>query len=117
MKLSKNFDSKEFACQCGCGFDTISPKLVEELQLLRETLNTPITINSGCRCPKHNKEVGGAGESIHMQGLAADINVKGVSTKAVYDILDKLHPNTYGLGVYPTWVHLDVRTTKARWKQ
>ena len=25
MKIAENFDRKEFACKCGCGYDPINP--------------------------------------------------------------------------------------------
>ena len=115
MQVTKNFTDEEFACKCGCGFKGISKKLVEELQILRDTLNAPITINSGCRCEAHNKKVGGAVDSQHTKGIAADIVVKGFKPETVYQLLEQRHPNTYGLGLYKTWVHIDVRPIKARW--
>jgi len=33
----------------------------------------PWQVTSGYRCEQHNKEVGGAPESDHLEGLAADI--------------------------------------------
>lgn len=115
MKLSDNFNSEEFACKCGCGFNIISPLLVEELQRIRNKLNAPITIDSGCRCVTHNKAVGGTSESFHKKGLAADFTVKGYTPKEISDYLNKCYHDKYGIGVYPTWVHFDVRPTKARW--
>lgn len=73
MKISKNFDKEEFACKCGCGFDDINPLLVLQLQTLRDALNAPLIVTSGCRCRKHNKAVGGASHSDHLKGNAADI--------------------------------------------
>lgn len=117
MQLSRNFTSEEFACKCGCGFDKISPKLISLLQVLRDTLDSSITINSGCRCAKHNASVGGAGDSQHVKGTAADIVVKGFTPRAVYELLTQAYPDTYGVGVYKSWVHIDVRETKARWDE
>lgn len=48
--------------------------LVEEvLEPARERLGKPITVNSGFRCPIHNRAVGGVTASQHMRGEAADI--------------------------------------------
>ena len=48
--------------------------LAKGLELVRVTLgNLPIHVNSGYRCPELNRAVGGAQNSMHMQGLAADI--------------------------------------------
>ena len=40
---------------------------------LRERFGAPIYINSGYRCPDVNRSVGGAENSYHLQGRAADI--------------------------------------------
>ena len=50
--------------------------LMEQLEVIRAYFgNSPITIISGYRSPKHNEAVGGAGKSMHLQALAADISV------------------------------------------
>ena len=121
MKLSKHFDSSEFACRCGCGFDDVSPELIKVLEDLRTTYDRPITITSGCRCEAHNKKVGGAQKtdkspgSQHLYGTAADIKVEGMSPAKVYQYLQYKYPNKYGLGLYKSWVHVDVRPTPVRW--
>lgn len=42
------------------------------LELVRKSLGFPLHIDSGYRCPELNKAVGGATDSAHMQGYAAD---------------------------------------------
>ena len=78
----------------------------------------PVKILSGYRCPVHNMNVGGASNSKHKLGIAADISVKGVKPESVYGFLDNMFPDKYGLGLYKgnKFVHLDIRATKARWK-
>jgi uncharacterized protein YcbK (DUF882 family) len=122
--LSKHFNKSEFQCKgtnCGlnggnCNFNKVSPELIEVLEDLRETYGLPITINSGCRCPKHNAAVGGSKLSTHMQGIAADIVVKGMSPAKVYQYLNGKYPNQYGIAAADTFTHIDVRKNKARWK-
>lgn len=71
--LSENFSRREFACKCGCGFNRVEPELVEQIQRFRDMLwissgvEIPITVTSGCRCPKYNAEVGGAKTSFHLR--------------------------------------------------
>lgn len=43
------------------------------LDPLREWYGRPILVNSGYRCPQLNRLVGGANNSQHMKGEAADI--------------------------------------------
>ncbi len=78
--LSKHFSRKEFKCKCGkCDYDTIDAELLVILEDVREHFGKPVIINSGNRCPTHNKNVGGATNSYHVRGRAADIVIKGVS--------------------------------------
>ena len=70
--MTKNFSRKEFACKCGCGFDTINPKIVAMCQELRDAMNEQIRVTSGCRCEKRNKEAGSTSKN-HIHGNAADL--------------------------------------------
>jgi len=63
--LTESFSRREFACKCSCGLDRINICIVHRLQLVRDISRIPIKILSGCRCEKHNKEVGGAPNSYH----------------------------------------------------
>lgn len=59
-------------------------ELVETiLEPLRVAYGMPITISSGYRCEKLNKAVGGVASSVHMKGLAADLQVGGSFQKFV----------------------------------
>jgi zinc D-Ala-D-Ala carboxypeptidase len=56
-----------------------------KLEALRLKLgNKPITVNSGFRSIQHNSDVGGAADSMHLYGTAADLDVSGVANKTVY---------------------------------
>ena len=70
--LTENFSRWEFACKCGCGFDDINIGLVNRLQVVRDIIQVPMTINSGCRCEAHNKFIVGSNLSFHLIGEAAD---------------------------------------------
>lgn len=114
-KISPHFDRKEFACSCGCGFDTADVELIEILEQVRQYFMRPVTITSGCRCAEHNNAIGGSANSQHLYGRAADFKVDGHSPFEVYSFLEGLYPNQYGFGLYSSWVHADSRNTKARW--
>lgn len=105
MKLSKDFDSKEFACPC-CGGEMVDAKLIFELQELRDLVGKPVDISSGYRCKKENKRIGGYECSPHLTGLAVDIKVKGMSPVRLADIAKTL--NNVRLGIYPNHLHIDV---------
>lgn len=117
-KLSTDFWRAEFACKCGCGFDVVDTELLDVLQHLRTTTGRRITITSGARCPKHNKRVGGSKTSQHLLGKAADFAVDGMSPKEVAQWLKTnmdAGVGQYGLGLYRSWVHIDVRSQPAHW--
>lgn len=115
--LSKHFDKEEFACKDGCGLDSIHPMLIDVLEDVREHFGVPVKINSGCRCREHNKAVGGETHSYHLLCQAADIDVKNVSPHLVYEYLNRKYSDKFGLGLYKSWVHVDIRSVKGRWRK
>lgn len=118
-RLSEHFTAGEFACHCGCGFGLrpgdVSAALVNLLERVRTHFAAPVHITSGCRCPAHNRAVGGADHSQHTAGIAADITVQGQTPAAVASWLESVFPSSHGIGRYPGWTHIDVRPNKARW--
>lgn len=115
-KVSANFRVKEFACTDGSDPIFIDSDLVNTLQKIRTHFGKIVTITSAYRTPGKNKAVGGTTYSQHLYGRAADIKVKGVSPKKVAQYAETLLKNKGGIGTYSTFTHIDVRTTKARWK-
>ena len=115
--LSKNFRVREFACQDGSDPIFISQELVEVLQKIRSHFGKAVNISSGFRTAKHNAAVDGATYSQHLYGTAADISVTGVKPADVYAYAETLLPNTGGIGLYSSFVHVDVRAVKSRWKE
>ena len=116
MKLSKNFTRKEFKCKCGqCDYDTVDAELIVAIQDIRDHFGRAVTITSGNRCPTYNNKIGGAINSYHPRGRAADIVVTDVAPRYVYDYLNKKYPEAFGLGKYDDFTHIDTRSQKARW--
>lgn len=109
--LSPHFDSSEFACR-HCGQVTVDPVLVCLLEALRERKGgRPLRIVSGYRCAVHNRAVGGAPGSFHLNGQAVDIP-RGYATEADAEAVGFL-----GVGLSGRWaVHVDVRAWRARWR-
>lgn len=116
--VTTNFDYMEFVCPC-CGCLCITPRFyshMEKLQELRDRVGFPITVNSGYRCPTHNKEVGGVADSQHRI-FATDIRPTEAGKdklKLISTVAEELGFD--GIGKYPTFVHLDMRGSRARWK-
>lgn len=124
MKLTKNFDSKEFDCKDGTPvpqkFMQNCKEVAENLQVLRDHLGVPIRVTgSGYRTPSHNRKVGGAKASQHLTASGADINADGHTPKQLAAKIESLIASGKmrqgGIGIYPNFVHYDIRGTKARW--
>jgi len=121
--LTKDFNRSEFACRgtnCCGGSAPVHPVLVWGLQELRDKAGVPLTLSSGFRCVRHNERVGGERQSQHTLGLAADVLVpEGWSAERLAELAESVPVfHEGGIGIYPTWVHVDARTTgKARWRQ
>src|SRR5690625_4007716 len=91
MQITKNFHRDEFKCRCKerglnadnswChGVSWVHRELVVRLQGLRDHFNAPITVSSGCRCPRYNTYIGSTAPlSQHIRGTGADIIVQGRS--------------------------------------
>ena len=115
VKLSKNFTVKEFACSDGTDTVFISLALVNLLQKIRDHFGKAVIINSAYRTEAHNKSIGGATYSQHKYGLAADIHINGVTPKEIAAYVETLMPSSGGIGIYKSFVHVDVRLVKSRW--
>ncbi len=112
--MSKHFDYYEFSCKC-CQRTVLNYHLQTILELVREHFNAPVTVTSGTRCKVHNEAVGGKKSSKHLSGEAADITVKGVKPKLVYEYIDSIFSYSLGIGNYSGFTHVDVREEHARW--
>lgn len=119
MYVARNFRVKEFACHDGSDPIFIHTQLPVALQKVRDWAEAPVYIeqHSAYRTPEHNEAVGGSEGSYHMYGMAVDFHVKGKTPKQVAAFLNKLYPNSCGIGIYSWGVHFDFRKTKSRWEE
>ena len=115
----RNFTRDEFACGCGCGFDDIDPLIVSTLQRLRDEVQRPVIVNSGCRCRSHNAAVKGSKSSQHLRGKAADIKIEGMTSQQIIDIIRRLYLDGeiyvgYVYAINGRSVHVDVRAPQSQ---
>lgn len=115
--LSKHFSRSELACRCCCNRCEIKPELLNLLEKIRSLLESPIFINSGYRCPTHNKKVGGVPNSWHTQGIAADIRQTKYSNGIFHSKILQAYeegnlPELGGLGLYNGRIHVDTHKSK-----
>ena len=108
--LSVHFDARELRCP-HCGTCLVLDELVSLLESIRAHARKPLRVVSGYRCPWHNYAVGGASDSQHMYGTAADIPERFVTVQAAFKL------GARGVGSRGEWaVHVDVRRgSPAHW--
>ena len=111
----QHFAWSEIDCHCNsskCGSTLVSSRLLNNLELLRAKVATPLRLNCVYRCPEHNKAVGGAWHSQHPLGTAADVAYPaGIPKVEFLAAAKKL--DFQGIGIYSTFLHLDMRVTGA----
>lgn len=121
--LTPHFRVQEFACQDGSDPVFVEEELTALLEAIRQHFGRPVIITSGFRTAAHNAALAQASpHSQHLYGRAADFRVEGVSVAEAAAYAETLLPGRGGIGRYPPrtgrahgWVHLDTRSTKARW--
>ncbi len=113
--ISTNFRVKEFACSDGSDIVIIDPLLVWILQNVRDHFKRAVTITSAYRTVAHNNKIGGAKDSYHLLGMAADFVVSGIDAADVQNYLESVMPGTGGIGKAKKYTHVDTRAVKARW--
>lgn len=118
-KLVGFFNLAEFACRCqypDCVEQKISLSLIDKLNSVRQECGTPISIHSGLRCNKRQKDLAASGAetavgiSQHELGNAADIASSGM-----HDLLQSVKKHFLAVGVANTFLHVDLRDDKPRY--
>lgn len=121
MKLSPSFDLSEFVISqtaTRLGMDNRPPpgaiaslqRLARTvLQPLRDHLGRAIVVSSGYRSPDVNRAIGGASNSAHMHGLAADIVVPGLPPREVCLLIVALDlPFDQVISEFGAWCHVAI---------
>ena len=119
MKLSKYFSLDEMTFSQTAvrkGIDNtpnisqvanLTALCVNILDPLRVILGKPVFINSGFRSERLNAMIGGARNSQHTAGMAADINVPGLSTDELFAAIKKSGlPVDQCISEFGRWVHV-----------
>ena len=115
-RLAEHFKAEELACPCdrdGCRTVVVHWALIRLLSRMRKQIGQPLYISSGYRCPKRNESVGGAPESLHLAGMAADVQA---STSVEHLASVARAVGAGGVGVYPRHAHVDVGEPDRRWE-
>lgn len=118
--ISQHFSWSEANCHDGQEVppehrDRVIHLAEDVLEPIRARWREPIFVVSWWRSERHNKAVGGAPHSRHVQGDAADITPINRARNAEFArmieemLRDEELPDLGGLGVYPGWTHVDAR--------
>ena len=122
MRLSRNFTLDELILSqtaTRIGIDnTPSAEVIanlqrlcqEVLQPLRDLVGVPVIVTSGYRSPELNRAIGGAPNSAHMQGRAADIVVPSFGTPR--DVIERMAaaelPYDKAILEFGRWTHVQI---------
>ena len=94
--------------------------LVLTLDSIREELGHPIRLSSIYRAEAYNSCIGGVVDSQHRKFTAADCVVGAASNMDLYAAAKRVRNSGVfvgGIGLYNTFVHIDVRGVNADWSR
>lgn len=96
--------------------DTVLSNIERQASALQKVVDhfgKKLVVHCWLRPPKYNKQIGGAGNSAHLRGMATDFHLEGMSAEAVRKVL-KAKPDLYaGAGENNvSWNHLDLEHKK-----
>lgn len=110
------FDSPDAA---GSGKTGMDEAFVRRLQMLRNLYRKPLIISSGFRTAAYNKHIGGAENSLHLKGKAADIMAAGADAYELLGLAYTVGFKGIGVGQKGAWgqrfLHLDLRDEPTIW--
>lgn len=108
--MANYFSEAEQSCHCGCGLNRAAenPDFMAALNTARELYGRPIRVTSMTRCKAHNRAIGGASNSTHLQGRAVDIACNDPADRAaLHDALWKAGFRRFEFSA--VHVHADMR--------
>lgn len=109
--LTEHFKVSEMACPC-CGLCEMHPRFMKELERFRQMVDVKLRINSGMRCKAHNAILPNASpNSMHLQGLAADIQWNGSKFMMLRIALATFD----GIGISKEFLHVDLNGKPKLW--
>jgi hypothetical protein len=112
-----SFSPREIACK-GTGELLVNDQALDKLQALRNALGKPLVLTSAYRSPAHNKRVGGAKNSRHMQGDAFDVRMDNHDPYAFETAARNVGFSGFGFYQKSGFMHIDTgpeRSWGKRW--
>lgn len=113
--LPKYFTRTEFnICNPSCEPEDCDSIALQKLDKLRELCGFPLMLNCAYRSVEHDKSKGRSGTSYHCAGRAFDIHCTN-SEKRHAIIFHAGFAGFNGIGIYPTFIHVDDREIGCCW--
>jgi len=102
----KNFSPREVACK-GTGTVMVDANAMDALQRLRDRIGRPLLLTSAYRSASHNRRVGGAPKSLHLEAKAFDVRMENQDPHKFVE--DAKACGFTGIGYYPKqgFIHID----------
>ena len=92
----------------------MDPRVIDYAQATAAALGLTLDITSAYRSPEYNAKVGGARNSMHVQGLALDIVQTGWTNAQRQNFIQQAYNAGFrGFGIYNTFTHIDIGATRA----
>lgn len=110
----KSFSPREIACK-GTGKLVVDTEAMDKLQALRTKLGKPLILTSAYRSPEHNRKVGGAKGSKHMDGIAFDVRMDNHDPAVFEDAARAVGFTSFGYYQKSGFMHIDCRPVGATW--
>ena len=115
-KYFKNFKESEFKCTCKgkyCdGYNGRKAKCYMKLimfaQYIRNYYDKPISISSGVRCKKRNKQVGGVSNSKHIVFKAMDFKVGNLKSSEISKVVKNMPLVNYTYEITTYYTHANI---------
>lgn len=129
-QLTKHFHTREFDCHNGTpvparDYNGLEALCRQYLEPLRSKYGA-CTVNSGYRTAAYNASIGGASQSYHIYTIhdgndqAADVRfARGTARdwhRTANWLRAKKRNGRGGLGLYSSFIHIDIRDYKSDWR-
>jgi uncharacterized protein YcbK (DUF882 family) len=114
--MKSYFTPDELACK-HCGIVRLAPVFLDKLNQLRHAVGHAMVVTSACRCPEHNKNVGGKADSFHITSspwggcCAADISMASWTSQRRWKFIKEAMDRGWSIGInfQLNFIHIDRR--------
>lgn len=115
-KYFKNFKESEFKCTCKGKYcdgyngrkNKCYMKLIMFAQYMRNYYDKPISISSGVRCVRRNREVGGVKKSKHLVFKGMDFKVGNLKASEIRKVVKNMPLVDYTYGITTYYTHANI---------